>query len=400
MNTHASFRVLLLVFSLSGCGSLSRIETNAARAFPTGLAQPAEIRIAPTQAPQDLALAERLPAYPPNLRPAMLALSGGGANGAFGAGVMVGWSQSGERPQFDIVTGVSTGALTAPFAFLGAQWDDALQAVYTEGQTRHVMGWRNFAGFLAPSLFSSNGIDRLIVKNITPELLRDVAAEHAKGRRLLIATTNLDAETAVIWDMGVIASIGGENGLALFRSVLLASASLPGVFPPVLIDGVSPAGAAVREMHVDGGVALPFLGVPEALTTPLSRGNAPHLLYIVVNGQTNARYAVTGGHLRDIVSRSFEAWSNRSLRTALADNAAFANRNGIDVYMTNIPSNADASSTDFSPKAMRSLFEFGRTTSATGLVWSRVSAPGVATTNQAAIASAPSEEAALLAPPR
>src|SRR5690606_8864559 len=143
----------------------------------------------------------------------ILALSGGGANGAYGAGVIVGWSQAGTRPDFDIVTGISTGALAAPFAFLGPRWDGALEHAYTDGETQKLFSLRNLAALVAPSLFSSQTLSSLIDRHITPELLGEIAIEHGKGRRLLVVTTNLDAEEAVIWDMGALAE-QGEIGRA------------------------------------------------------------------------------------------------------------------------------------------------------------------------------------------
>ena len=373
-------RPLLLAFCLAGCGTLSRIEETTDRAADFTIGLPDGARRPLASAPQAIALAERVEARPPAERYSILALSGGGANGAFGAGVIAGWSRD-DRPQFDIVTGVSTGALTAPFAFLGPEWDDELERAYTGGETRHLLGFRNFSAFVAPSLFSPHALNRLIDENISAQLLRDVAIEHAKGRRLLVVTTNLDAEQAVIWDMGVIATIGGERGLTLFRRVLLASASLPGVFPPVLLDSETTAGARRREMHVDGGVNLPFLGVPdlggpEALpNTPAPGTQRRQVLYILVNGQISAPYRVTPGRMRDILVRSFDSWSNASLRAALAASAAYANRNGMDVFITAIPDDTDASSADFSTHSMRQLFQLGRRRAESSLVWSRVSAP-------------------------
>lgn len=369
--------IVVMALCLGACGTISRDYGAAFRLSDAGAALPAGAQILARQAPQHLALAERVQARPPTESHAILALSGGGANGAYGAGVIVGWSQSGDRPRFDVVTGVSTGALAAPFAFLGADWDDQLQRVYTDGGTRSLMGWRSMAAFVAPSLFSSRTLQRLIDEHISPEMLRQIAVQHAEGRRLLVVTTNLDAAQPVIWDMGVIASIGGERGLILFRRILLASASLPGIFPPVLLQGVSPAGDAVQEMHVDGGVNLPFLGVPEALPSPRisAPDGAQRVLYVVVNGHINAHYQPTPGNLTGILARSFDSWSNASLRTALAENAAYANSVGIGVFITTIPARIDASSLDFDPASMRSLFELGRAHAANGVVWSRISAP-------------------------
>ena len=294
------------------------------------------------------------------------------------------------------MTGIGTGALAAPFAFLGSDWDDELQQVYTDGGTRGMIGWRGVAAFVAPSLFSSRTLRQLIVAHISPEMLRQIAAEHARGRRLLVVTTNLDAAQPVIWDMGVVATMGDERGLSLFRAVLLASASMPGIFPPVLLQGVSPAGEAVEEMHVDGGVNLPFLGVPEALPSSTAPDGARRVLYIVVNGQITAPYRATPGNLTGILARSFDSWSNASLRTALAENAAYANSVGINVFITTIPASADASILNFAPSAMRALFELGRTHAATGLVWSRISAPAAPNVEQQTGAVAPIVEEAPL----
>lgn len=392
----ARLLLVLLTLCLGACGTISRDFETAYRHSDAVAALPVGVQILALQAPQDLALAERVPAQPPSESHAILALSGGGANGAYGAGVIVGWSQSGDRPQFNVVTGVSTGALAAPFAFLGQDWDDELQQVYTDGRTRGLMGWRSIAGFVAPSLFSSRALRQLIDAHITPEMLRRVATEHAQGRRLLVVTTNLDAAQPVIWDMGVVATIGGERGLSLFRSILLASASLPGIFPPVLIQGVSLEGVIVQEMHVDGGVNLPFLGVPEALPalSDATPSGVRRVLYVIVNGQITARYQATGGNLTDILARSFDSWSNASLRSALAENAAYANSVGISVFITTIPASVDASSLDFEPAAMRSLFELGRTRAVTGLVWSRISAPAELTVEQQTGAVAPIVEVA------
>lgn len=371
------FAAVFFLSSLAACGTISREYANTPRWPNAVLALPEGVRIPARQAPQALALAERTEVFPPIPRHAILALSGGGANGAYGAGVLVGWSRNGSRPRFDVVTGVSTGALAAPFAFLGSDWDDALEHVYAGGGARRLLGWTNFAALAAPSLFSSGTLRRLIDENITLEMLRQIAREHAQGRRLLVVTTNLDAEQSVIWDMGAVAAGGDDKALVLFRNVLLASASMPGIFPPVLLQGVSPEGASVAEMHADGGVNLPFLGVPEALPAEsIGAANPPRrVLYILVNGQVTASYQVTRGNLRGILARSLDSWGKASLRAALAENAAYANRNGMDVFIAAIPDGIDASILNFAPEAMRSLFQLGSNSAATELVWARVSSP-------------------------
>lgn len=304
----------------------------------------------------------------------ILALSGGGANGAYGAGVLVGWSQRDDRPAFDIVTGVSTGALAAPFAFLGPDWDDELQQAYTGGGANGLLSARTLAAFRNPSLFSSRVLRALVDDNVTPELLRQIAVEHAKGRKLLVATTNLDSEETVIWDMGVIAAQGDETALILFKDVLVASASIPGVFPPVLIAGLNTEGQIVQDMHVDGGVNTPFLAVPEDLllwTNPAA-GRDDGAIFVVVNGQIGRNQGVTPGRINGILARTYDSMSKSSLRTALIATAAFASRNGITMSLTAVPDNVNASSLRFEADSMKALFELGRSRALSGEAWAPV----------------------------
>ena len=165
----------------------------------------------------------------------MLAISGGGAKGAYGAGVLYGLTQAGARPRFTIVTGVSTGALMAPYAFLGAGWDAELKHAWTDGGASTLLRSRGPRALVADSVFSGRPLRKLVNTYVTERMIKAVAAEHARGRRLLVATTNLDSEQLIIWDMGAIASHGGPEARRLFSAVLVASASIPGVFPPTNI---------------------------------------------------------------------------------------------------------------------------------------------------------------------
>ncbi|MDP3383304.1 MAG: patatin-like phospholipase family protein, partial [Phenylobacterium sp.] len=162
----------------------------------------------------------------------VLAISGGAAGGAYGAGVLVGLTRAGRRPNFAIVTGVSTGALIAPFAFLGPQWDDRLQDAYIGGHAAEALGLGGLSPGLEAGLFRTVALQRLIHPFVDEALVSAVAAEHRLGRRLLVATTDLDSEKPCVWDMGEIALRGGVKATQLFRDVLVASASLPGLFPP------------------------------------------------------------------------------------------------------------------------------------------------------------------------
>ena len=211
---------------------------------------------------------------------AHLSLSGGGANGAFGAGFLNGWTSTGTRPVFKIVTGVSTGALMAPFAFLGPSHDTALREFYTTTSSRDI--------FIVGSLFSlaaralsgealadTGPLVALIEQHVDAELVRRVAEAHARGRRLYIGTVDLDAQRFVVWNMGLIASSSRPEALELFRQVMLASASIPIAFPPVFFD-VEADGQRFDEMHVDGGVGARVFSVGgrvPCFARPAARGS-------------------------------------------------------------------------------------------------------------------------------
>lgn len=367
-----------LILGLSACGTLER---------PEGPVRIAEGVLLPAQDPrirvddetQLRILSEEVGNRFAGEGPvSILALSGGGANGAYGAGLIVGWTEHGDRPRFDIVTGVSTGALAAPFAFLGPEWDPQLRHAYTGGGATNLLSWRSFAGFLYPSLFSSKVLRDLVNENVTPELLQAVAREHAKGRWLLVATTDLDSEQTVIWDMGLLATQGDENARALFKEVLVASASIPGVFPPVLIAGLQPDNTVAMEMHVDGGVNTPFLAIPEPLLLwTRDRAGASGALYVVVNGQVGRNDGVTPGRLTGILLRTYDAMSKASLRTHLTATAAFARRNGMSMSLSAIPDNVEASSLKFDQATMTALFELGRQRGRSGEAWARLDQPTV-----------------------
>lgn len=191
----------------------------------------------------------------------ILAISGGGANGAYAAGVLCGWTEAGTRPEFDIVTGVSTGALIAPAAFLGSEYDNVIRGIYTNVSDADIAKQNIKEFFLEgrPSLLDSRPLRAILKQAVSKEVIEAVAREHKKGRRLYVATTNLDARRLVIWDMGAIASSGSPQAAEIFREVMLASASIPVALPPVMIP-VEAGGRKYEEMHVDGSVATQMIG--------------------------------------------------------------------------------------------------------------------------------------------
>ena len=229
-----------------------------------------------------------------------LALSGGGADGAFGAGVLSGWSARGDRPEFEIVTGVSAGAIIAPFAYLGERYDKTLKEIWTHYQTNEIITAQILPGlFGGPALADTSPLASLIARYIDDKMLADIAAEYSRGRILMVLTTNLDAQRPVVWNMGEIARTGDQKALDLFRKVILASAAIPGAFPPVSID-VEAGGKAYEEMHVDGGTTrevfvLP-MQAPFKAFDPLYAAQPLRKLYIIKNGmfEVQGQAAATG----------------------------------------------------------------------------------------------------------
>jgi hypothetical protein len=370
----SSLLAVAMALSVASCGTLDR-PVGPLRLADGALIPAQDPRIRANDAARLEALTDEVGARLSKDQPfSILALSGGGANGAYGAGLLVGWTQRGDRPVFDIVTGVSTGALAAPFAFAGSEWDPQLGQAYTGGGASNLLSWRSLAIFLYPSLFSAGALRDLVNDNVTPDLMAAIAREHAKGRRLLVATTNLDSEETVIWDMGLLASQNDDNSRALFKEVLVASASIPGVFPPVLIAGLQPDRTVVMEMHADGGVNTPFLAIPENFSLWTRGADQPGggSLYVVVNGQVGRNDGVTPGRLTAILMRSYDSMSKASLRTHLATTAAFAQRNGMSLSLAAIPDNVEASSLKFDQKTMTALFDLGRERGRSADGWTRL----------------------------
>lgn len=299
-----------------------------------------------------------------------IALSGGGSNGAFTAGLMKGWTETGTRPDFEVVTGVSTGALAAPFVFLGSDYDDELQEAYIGGTASNLLQSQGIGALFGSGLYKGEPLRALVEHYVDADLLRHVAAEYAKGRVLLIATTDLDAQRGVSWDMGAIATQGTPEALELFRSVLVASASIPGAFPPVLIRADND-GIQFEEMHVDGGVTTPFLAVPETLWSfRESTGTLANArFYVVINGRTTPSFAITQDSLRGVLGRSVDVMLRASLITTLAGNRAFAQHNDIFFRYAALPDDSEASPMDFGPEAMRAVYELGRRGARDGSAW-------------------------------
>lgn len=301
----------------------------------------------------------------------ILAISGGAAGGAFGAGVLVGLNRAGLRPSFAIVTGVSTGALMAPFAFLGPEWDARLTEAYTGGYAAQVLSFRRLAPAFGESVFQADALENLIDPFVDEALLSAIAREHARGRRLLVATTDLDAQKISIWDMGAIATKGGERALVLFRDILVASASLPGLFPPRRFS-CEAEGAAYEEMHVDGGVSSPLFIMPEALLRwKALRDRLRHgRIYAIVNTVLEQEPHTTPTNLAAILIRSFETMLRFSYRNALATAATFCAANDLPFSTAAIPpADGNGNMLNFDTEGMRRIFDAAVQRAQSGALW-------------------------------
>jgi predicted acylesterase/phospholipase RssA len=289
----------------------------------------------------------------------ILAISGGAAGGAFGAGVLVGLTRAGARPNFAIVTGVSTGALIAPFAFLGPAWDARLTEAYTGGHAAQLLSLSRLAPAFGTGVFQAEALESLIDPFVDEALIDAVAREHALGRRLLVATTDLDRQKTCIWDMGAIAAHGGEPAVTLFRDVLVASASLPGLFPPRRFP-CEAGGVAYEEMHVDGGVSAPLFIMPAALLRWRRLGRRLHRsrIYVIVNTVLDQAPRTTSPNLAAILIRSFDTMLRFSYHQALGMAAAFCAGQNLPLSVTAIPDAPDAGSLlSFDTASMRRIFD-------------------------------------------
>ena len=285
-----------------------------------------------------------------------LAISGGGSDGAFGAGVLTGWTESGTRPEFTVVTGVSIGALIAPFAFLGPRYDEEVHKNFTTIGAADIFEDR----VTRDSLFDFWPLKRLVEHRVTAKLLSEIAAEHARGRRLFVVTTNLDSGRRVVWNMGAIATRGDEAALKLFREVLLASSSIPGFFSPVLIE-VEANGKKFHEMHSDGTLTAPFFVMPESMLSASTGSGSPFSqLYVIVNSKLGPEFSMPDRNIHGVLGRSIAVALTAALRAELMLISVGAQRHGYALRIAHVdPAFNQPSRGPFDGKYMQALYEYG-----------------------------------------
>ena len=308
-----------------------------------------------------------------------LVISGGGANGAYGAGVLKAWSELGTRPEFTIVTGISTGALTAPFAFLGSEYDAKLEELYTTLDTTQLISTRSFFAILgADSVVDTTPLSSVLEEVVDEEMVAAMAREHKKGRTLSVGTTNMDAGRPVVWNLTRIAASGHPDAPKLIREVLLASASIPGAFPPVYIEVEASDGQKYDEMHGDGGVASQMYFYPAGVdwnrVEELLGVQGMPTIYLIRNAFIHPQYEVIEPRLAPITGRTISSLIRTQGIGDFFRIWSLAKRDGLELEVTWISDEVHTElgvepTEAFDPKYMKALFEFGYQQTLNGETW-------------------------------
>jgi len=307
-----------------------------------------------------------------------LSMSGGGEHGAFGAGFLKGWSASGSRPIFKVVTGISTGALIAPFALLGSEYDDTLEEVYTQVTADDIFLERSILGaYWRESLADNQPLRNMVEEYISDEIIDAIAVAHNNGQRLLIGTTNFDAQRAVIWSMGAVANSKHPDAYDLFRNIIVASAAIPILFPPTFIE-VEAEGEVYDEMHVDGGTMgqMIYFGSTidwKAVLQEASGELEPvdnSVLYIIIDGEIDHHYDVVPRRLVSIADRTIQTMVKASALSSLYKMYLHAEVNGHDFKYISLPRTYEPyDDTPYDPEEMRRMFRIGHKMGLKGDTW-------------------------------
>ena len=363
------------LFALMGCAGLSVKEMSPSVDRQPPLDLPITIRTLSADhrfsQRSSVAMAERLRALHPGEPLNILALSGGGAAGAFGAGAVAGLTRSGSRPDFAVVTGVSAGALVAPYAFLGPTWDTQLIDSFTSGAAEHLLQTRGLGAFFGSSWYSGRPLKQLVDAYASDAMIRAVAREADKGRLLLAATTDVVTGEPVVWDLGSVALNGGVSARTLFRDILVASASVPGMFPPVVIH-ICENAACHNEAHVDGAATVPFF-VPRAFVrSPSEALDGAHgtAVYVIIDGALADAARTTRLTAQAIFRRSIDAGLSHMLLTMLDLTAATAQLQGATLQYSAVPTTyPQMDSFDFRANTGRPLFHYAYECARSGRLW-------------------------------
>ena len=376
--------VAIVVLLVGGCSSPERLpavpDADTYRAQPLGIAN---ARFFPTvQLDEMVAEGQRslerekqalgLTAADAQLPPAyFLAISGGGDNGAFGSGVLVGWTEHGDRPEFRMVTGISTGALIAPFAFLGTDYDGPLRDVYTTISADDVYSQRGLIGAIFDdAMADTTPLWDLISKYVDENLVAAIAREYEKGRLLLIGTTDLDSGLPVLWNIGAISASGHPDALDLIRKILRASSAVPGFFQPVLID-VELDGKKYQELHVDGGAVVQMFLYPPSINlrdAPKRERKA----YLIRNGRLDAEWTDVERRTLSIAGRAVSTMIHYGGANDVLRIYFITQRDGVDYNLAYIGRDFTAQRAgDFDKVYMNALFDYAYQQARKGYPWKK-----------------------------
>jgi hypothetical protein len=383
--------VLLVLVPLVGCSALK-----VRRPVPPALANSAQVPGLPPgvrawgdefnpafQKSVNDSIAEANAAYGERAPLDVLAISGGGSNGAFAAGLLCGWTQAGNRPTFRLVTGVSVGAIIAPFAFVGPRYDQKLMELSTTISDDDVYRRKDLLkSFLRGDAVTDTApLVRLLRRYYNQELLEAIAAEHAKGRRLYVGTTNLDSGRPVIWDMGAIAASGSPEALKVFQEVILASAAIPVVFGPVYIE-VEAGGQRYDEMHVDGGVTAQMILYGNAISVSEMKRHDPYAdtpeapkstVYIIRNAKFSPEHQIVEPRVVPIGARAVMTLTKAEALGDVYRLHAVCQRDQLEFRLASIPSDLPGMGTSkaFDPAEIRTLFQAGYKLGRAGYSWAK-----------------------------
>ena len=374
----------VLVVAAAGCAAPERMapvpDADTTLALPLGIANArffqgtqlaeltAEGKLALQRQRQALGLAADAPMPTANF----LAISGGGDDGAFGSGILAGWTEAGDRPEFDLVTGVSTGALLAPYAFLGPSYDRQLRDAYTTISADDVFVERGIVrGIFDDALDDTTPLWKLLSRYVDEPMVAAIAREYQKGRLLLIGTTDLDAQRGCIWNIGAIAASGNPGALDLIRKILRASSAVPGIFQPVMID-VELDGKHYQELHVDGGVIAQLFLYPANIDLR-KVGMRERKAYVIRNAREDPRWATVERQTLSIAGRAISTMIHTSGSNDLLRTYFVTQRDGVDYNLAYIGSDFSAPHpADFDKAYMNALFDYGYQQARHGYAWKKV----------------------------
>jgi hypothetical protein len=288
--------------------------------------------------------------------------------GAFTAGVLSGWTRSQTRPEFDVVTGISTGALIGVLAFLGPEYDGQMERFYTRIQRRDIFTFRSWATVpFRDAVASSAPLREIIDVAIDDVMVRQIAAHHRAGRRLYVGTTNLDTRRFVTWDIGAIAS-GPDPKIAreTIIKILVASCSLPGVFPPQRID-VEINGKTYTELHIDGGVVAPIFVPPVVFDAAAPDPGKPLMLqppaklYLIQAAKSYPEGGPVESKILPVLGASAATVLMAQYRREVSNLYHMSRIAGLDFHMTALSAEFPTPSggLEFDRKEMNKLFEEG-----------------------------------------